>query len=69
MINCCCQGEKYKKKMFFKQWLEIKPAKAPDIINWENLATTRSERCFRILFTTVVSLVLIVATFILLIVS
>ena len=44
-------------------------AKAPDVINWENLKSSRSERFFRILFTSIMSLILIAGTFILLLVS
>lgn len=68
-INMCCGGKKYKEKMFMNEWLKIKEAKAPDIIKWENLQTTRGERAFRILGTSILSLVLIAGTFVLLLVA
>jgi hypothetical protein len=55
--------------MFFGNWLTVKMAKAPDVINWENLKSSRSERFFRILFTSIMSIILIAGTFILLLVS
>jgi hypothetical protein len=69
LINCCCKEKIYKKKYFFEEWLQIKSAKAPDIINWENLGSTKTGRFFRITMTTIFSLVLIVSTFILLLVA
>ena len=66
LINCCCQEKKFKRKYFFDEWMTIKSAKSPDIINWENLHSTQTNRFFRILFTTLFSLVLIAGTFVLL---
>lgn len=54
---------------FFKEWLHVKEAKAPDIINWENLRSSRVERFFRISFTTLLSIVLIAITFVLLLIA
>jgi len=52
-----------------RKWLEVKNAKAPDIIMWENLKVTRAERGARILVTSIISIVLIAATFILLLIA
>jgi hypothetical protein len=66
----CCKGKQFKSKYFLKKhWLNVKSAKAPDIINWENLSATKTERFFRISLTTLISLILIAATFILLLIS
>jgi hypothetical protein len=69
LTNFCCQGKAFKSRYFMKKWLRVKNAKAPDIINWENLRTGRTERAFRITFATIVSIVLIAATFVLLLIS
>ena len=65
----CCQGKRFKPKIFFGKWLRVKEAQAPDIINWENLRTGSGERFFRIAFATLVSIVLIAATIILIMIS
>ena len=66
LINCCRQDKKFQSKFFLKKWLSIKAAKSPDIINWENLHTTTTNRFFRILFTTLFSISLIIGSFIVL---
>jgi hypothetical protein len=66
LIKCCNQEKNFKKKFFLNKWLSIKGAKSPDIINWENLHTTTTNRFFRILFTTLFSIFLIIGSFILL---
>lgn len=69
LTNLCCQGGRFKSKMFMGKWLRVKEAKAPDIIKWENLRSSRSERCFRALGTSLLSLLLIAGTFVLLLVA
>jgi len=51
------------------KWLQVKSAKAPDIIMWENLKISRAERAARILATSIFSLVLMGATFLLLLIA
>jgi hypothetical protein len=68
LINCCC-SKRYKKKLFLGDWLEIKLAQAPDIINWENLGASCGGRCIRITLTTLFSIALIVGTFAILLIT
>ena len=62
LMNCCC-SKRYKEKLFLGDWLEIKMAQAPDIINWENLGASAGGRFFRVTLTTLFSAILIVGTF------
>jgi len=68
LMNCCCSN-RYKEKLFFGDWLAIKFAQAPDIINWENLGASCGSRCIRISLTTFFSLLLIVGTFAILVLA
>ena len=58
----CCFKEKVRSKLFFERWLQVEPAINPSLIMWQNLGYSQTSRCFRIILTTVVSLVLIIAT-------
>lgn len=49
---------------FMGQWLQVKKAKAPDIINWENLNTSLGERCLRYFVSTIISILLMALTLI-----
>lgn len=69
LTSFCCQGKRFKSRLFFDEWLRVKEAKAPDIIIWENLRAGNGERASRIAFSALVSIVLIAATFVLLLVS
>ena len=66
LINCCCSEKRYKHKYFLNEWINVKRANSPEVINWENLHSSSTNRFFRILFTSLFSLVLIVGTFVLL---
>jgi hypothetical protein len=68
LMNCCC-SKRYKERLFLGDWLEIKLAQAPDIINWENLGSSAGGRCFRIILTTLFSAILIVGTFVILLIA
>lgn len=49
-------------KLFEGLWLKVEIAVSPSLIMWENLGYSRTERFFRIIFTSLVSLVLIIIT-------
>jgi type VI protein secretion system component VasF len=51
------------------RWLKVKKAKSPDLINWENLNTSRTERCGRYVITTFLSFFLVALTLIFLLVA
>jgi len=68
LTNCCCT-KRYKNRLFFGDWLEVRMAQAPDIINWENLGSSMGGRFLRITFTTIFSTILMVGTFVLLLIA
>ena len=45
-----------------EKWLQTKEAINPSLIKWENLGYSKTERFFRIIFTSLVSLALIIIT-------
>mmetsp|Transcript_18073 Transcript_18073/g.13020 ORF Transcript_18073/g.13020 Transcript_18073/m.13020 type:complete len:134 (+) Transcript_18073:1773-2174(+) len=57
-ILCCC-SKRYKHKYFFSRWLRVTPAIDPSLILWENLGFTRRQRNMRIVFTSIVTIILI----------
>jgi hypothetical protein len=50
------------RKLFFERWLQVEHAINPSLIMWQNLGYSKVDRCFRIILTSLVSLILIVAT-------
>lgn len=57
----CCR-KKMEHKLFEEEWLAADVAINPSLIKWENLGYSKKERFFRIIFTSLVSLVLIIVT-------
>lgn len=49
-------------KLFEEEWLQADEAINPSLIKWQNLGYSKKERFFRIIFTSLVSLVLIIFT-------
>ena len=43
-------------------WLHVEEACNPHLIMWQNLGYSKFVRCLRILFTTIIALLLILAT-------
>ena len=62
----CCRMNVYKSRMFLGNWLRVKKAKDPSIINWENLNTSMGERFLRYFVSAIISVVLMAVTIILL---
>lgn len=46
-----------------KNWLKVKKANEPDLILWENLSVGKFARFLRILFVSIITLIIICATF------
>ena len=57
----CCR-HKVGEKMFEECWLQCDEAINPSLIMWQNLGYSKKERFFRIIFTSLISLVLIIIT-------
>jgi hypothetical protein len=51
----------------YKKYLKVKDAKAPDLINWENLKFGKCRKCWRVSLNVFVMLLLLSCTFIVLI--
>jgi len=48
--------------LFHGKWLKVEQAVEPSLINWENLGLSQTQRCCRISFATIVSVLLLCAT-------
>ena len=59
----CCRRKKIEHKYFKNTWPRVERAYEPSIIKWENLHIGKCGRCIRILFVSLVSLILMAVSF------
>lgn len=65
--DCCVDKKTYRRKLFHNKWLKVTEAVEPSLIMWENLGVTKKGRCIRIIFISIISLALLLATTILIV--
>ena len=59
---CCVDKETYNRKLFHGQWLKVEQSVEPSLIIWENLGLSMKNRCLRTTGTALISLLLLLAT-------
>lgn len=63
----CCRSKERKKRMFKGKMLDVRHPAPPSLILWENLGVSRKERCFRISIVALISILLMILTFIIIV--
>jgi len=60
--DCCADKRDYKKKLFQGKFLKVERAVEPSLIIWENLGISKKQRCCRIVCSTFIAFLLLLAT-------
>ena len=60
--NCCVDKVEYRSKLFEGHYLKTETAVEPTLILWENLGVTKKQRCFRIFLSSLLAIMLLLAT-------
>ena len=60
--SCCVDKKTYRRKLFSGQWLKVEQSVEPSLIIWENLGLSLKNRCIRTTGAALISLILLLAT-------
>ena len=62
LCDSCVDKREYRRKLFQGRYLKTDQPAEPSLIIWENLGVTRKQRCFRILLSSLLAIVLLLST-------